>query len=79
LAIYPQVPLLEGMGLGFALMSYNGKICWGFNANPDVVPDLPDFVNLVTDSLERVAETAGVVLSSASQPGLGLTTDGPQP
>jgi diacylglycerol O-acyltransferase len=77
LAIYPQVPLLEGMGLGFALMSYNGKICWGFNANPDVVPDLPDFVNLVTDSLERVAETAGVVLSSASQPGLGLTTDGP--
>ncbi|MCP4037377.1 MAG: wax ester/triacylglycerol synthase family O-acyltransferase [bacterium] len=72
LACYPQVPLLEGMGLGFALMSYDGKICWGFNANPEVVPDLSDFVDLVTDSIERVAEAAGVVLSSASQPELDL-------
>lgn len=60
LACYPQVPLLEGMGLGIALMSYDGKICWGFNANPEVVPDLPDFVELVRQSIARVADAAAV-------------------
>ena len=78
LALYPQVPLLQGMGLGFALMSYDGLICWGFNANPDVVPDLPDFVKLITASIERVADAAGVVLSSASQQSMDLSSDQPQ-
>ena len=73
LSIYPQVPLLQGMGLGFALMSYDGKICWGFNANPDVVPDLPEFVELVQQSLERVAGDAGVVLSAVSQQAFDLS------
>jgi WS/DGAT/MGAT family acyltransferase len=59
-AIYPQVPLLENLGLGIALMSYNGRICWGFNANPDVVPDLEAFVALVQRSFDRVAAAAGV-------------------
>jgi len=63
-AIYPQVPLLEGMGLGIALMSYNGKICWGFNANPDVVPDLPDFVKLVELCFQDLAKEAGVQLEA---------------
>ncbi len=73
LAVYPQVPLIQGMGLGIALMSYNGRICWGFNTNPDVVPDLPDFVGLVTESIERVAEAAGVVLSTGMQQSLDLS------
>jgi len=59
-AIYPQVPLLENLGLGIALMSYNGRICWGFNANPDVVPDLAAFVTLVQRSFDRVAAAAGI-------------------
>jgi len=59
-ALYPQVPLLEGMGLGIALMSYDGQVCWGFNANPDLVPDLSTFVELVRESFDRVAESAGV-------------------
>jgi len=74
LSIYPQVPLLEGMGLGIALMSYNGQICWGFNANPDVVPDLAGFVTLVRESMARVAADAGVVLSSDRQQSLDLSS-----
>ncbi|MCH7866580.1 MAG: wax ester/triacylglycerol synthase family O-acyltransferase [Myxococcales bacterium] len=70
LGIYPQVPLLEGMGLGIALMSYDGTICWGFNANPDVVPDLQEFVKLIAASTKMVAEAAGVVLSSSLQQNL---------
>lgn len=62
-ALYPQVPLMENMGLGIALMSYDGRICWGFNANPDVVPDLPAFVDQVRGSFERVAQVAGVTLA----------------
>jgi hypothetical protein len=77
LGIYPQVPLLEGMGLGIALMSYDGTICWGFNANPDVVPDLEEFVKLIAAATNQVAEVAGVVLSSALQPDLGLSNRKP--
>ena len=40
LASYPQVPLLEGTGLGVALFSYDGKLCWGFNADYEMLPDL---------------------------------------
>ncbi len=57
-SLYPQVPLLGDMGLGIALISYDGKICWGFNANPDVIPDLERFVEFVALSLERVREAA---------------------
>lgn len=73
LSMYPQVPLLEGMGIGFALVSYDGKIGWGFNANPDVIPDLPHLVDLVRESLARVAADAGVTLPSATQQSFDLS------
>ena len=41
---YPHVPLIDNLGLGIALLSYDGRIYWGFNADYDVVPDLEDFV-----------------------------------
>jgi hypothetical protein len=43
-------------------MSYNGKVCWGFNADPERVPDLDVFARMVTDSYQRVAEAADVKL-----------------
>jgi len=64
-SLFPQVPLLGEMGLGIALMSYNGKICWGFNANPDVIPDLAEFVGFVKSTIQRIAESAGVALSNS--------------
>ena len=63
LAIYPQVPLMQNVGLGIALISYNGQVCWGFNADPSLVPDLRDFVGLIRSSFERLATTAEVELS----------------
>jgi WS/DGAT/MGAT family acyltransferase len=63
LAMYPQVPLLANVGLGIALMSYNGRVCWGFNADLGLVPDLPDFVALVRESFEQLADLAEVKLS----------------
>jgi diacylglycerol O-acyltransferase len=63
LGMYPQVPLLANVGLGVALISYNGRVCWGFNADLDLVPDLSTFVEHVRDSFERLAEIAEVKLS----------------
>ena len=59
-AMYPQVPLLQNVGLGIALISYDGEVCWGFNADAELVPDLASFVSLVERSFARVAESAGV-------------------
>ena len=58
-AMYPQVPLLPNVGLGIALISYNGTIFWGFNADMELVPDLRSFVELIASSFARVAEAAG--------------------
>ncbi|MCH2185278.1 WS/DGAT domain-containing protein, partial [Myxococcota bacterium] len=56
LSAFPQVPLLGEMGVGIALMSYNGRVCWGFNANPDVIPDVDVFVDLIKQSLQELTD-----------------------
>jgi hypothetical protein len=60
LAIYPQAPLLEGIGLVTGVISYNGRLCWGFNADSDRVPDLDAFVAGVNRSYLELAEALGV-------------------
>jgi hypothetical protein len=62
-SMYPQVPLLPHVGLGIALISYNGRVCWGFNADLGLVPDLADFVELIRKSFENLAQVAEVKLS----------------
>jgi diacylglycerol O-acyltransferase len=65
-AMYPQVPLMLGVGVGIALISYNGALCWGFNADAVKVPDLADFVGGIRASAERVAAACEVKLSEAA-------------
>jgi len=65
-AIYPAVPLMSGMGLGIALTSYAGTMGIGFNADPDLVPDLDLFVLCFKQALEDVAEAANIVLGPVS-------------
>jgi WS/DGAT/MGAT family acyltransferase len=62
LSLYPQVPLLENLGIGIALASYNGTVHWGFNADPDIVPDLETFVALLRGAYDGVARAAGVAV-----------------
>jgi WS/DGAT/MGAT family acyltransferase len=59
-AIYPQAPLLDGMGLAIGLVSYDGRIHWGFVSDPDLVPDAEVFVDFVSRSLRRLGELAGL-------------------
>jgi hypothetical protein len=60
LEMFPQVPLLENTGLGVALFSYDGKLFWGFNADPELVPDLGAFVSAIGKSFRQLKETASV-------------------
>ncbi|MBW2270417.1 MAG: wax ester/triacylglycerol synthase family O-acyltransferase [Deltaproteobacteria bacterium] len=60
LELFPMVPLLPNVGLGVALMSYNGRVCWGFNSDPERVPDLDVFARMVGNAYRRVAEAADV-------------------
>ena len=57
---YPQVPLLENTGLGIALFSYDGKVCWGFNADYGLVPDLEVFVRMLEGSFQDLSDASGI-------------------
>jgi diacylglycerol O-acyltransferase len=65
-AIYPAVPLMEGMGLGIALTSYAGTMGIGFNTDPDVIPDSGHLVSLFKQSMQDLAHTAGVEIGPIS-------------
>ena len=56
LGLYPVVPLLPGGGLGIALFSYEGKLCWGFNADSDLVPDPEAFAQDIRVSFETLRQ-----------------------
>ncbi|HVN86750.1 MAG TPA: wax ester/triacylglycerol synthase family O-acyltransferase [Candidatus Binatia bacterium] len=58
LAVYPHVPLFEHQCLGVALLSYAGKLHWGFNADFDVVPDLEDFAAAIDRSFRQLRRAA---------------------
>lgn len=58
LEAYPLVPLLENTGLGIALFSYDGMLCWGFNGEYERLADMRRFVHAIQvsfDALERAA------------------------
>jgi WS/DGAT/MGAT family acyltransferase len=63
---FPQVPLLEGTGIGVAIYSYDGKLCWGFNGDYSMVPDLEEFQRGVEASFRELAAAVGVQLEGAA-------------
>jgi WS/DGAT/MGAT family acyltransferase len=58
LATYPLVPLWESHGVGLAMFSYNGEVCWGFNADYDLLEDLPAFVAAMADAFTEMQKAA---------------------
>ena len=43
LEVWPFAPLYPGMGLGIAIVSYDGQVYFGLTADPSVVPDVEEF------------------------------------
>jgi hypothetical protein len=55
---YPHVPLVDHMGIGIALLSCEGRLHWGINADYDLVPDVSDFVTALQDAFAELAAAA---------------------
>jgi diacylglycerol O-acyltransferase len=62
LEIYPHVPLMDQLALGIALMSYDGQLHWGFNADYDGMPDVHPFVEDVQEAYAELGRLAEVEL-----------------
>ncbi len=75
LEMYPQVPLMPGLGIGIALASYDGTLHWGFNSDPDIVPDANMFVEKLQEAYEAVADAAGVERKEMAPAGLARSGD----
>jgi WS/DGAT/MGAT family acyltransferase len=60
LEVYPHVPLVDGLGLGIALLSYDGNLHWGVNADRDLVPDIASFLAALEQSYGELRGLAGL-------------------
>ena len=52
LETYPLVPLFSNQALGIAVLSYDGGLYWGFNADWEALPDLHVFVEGLEEEFE---------------------------
>ncbi len=53
-ALFPMVPLAENTALGIAVMSYNGQLNFGLNADYDALPDLEALASDVRAATEEL-------------------------
>lgn len=58
LEIHPLPPLFERQGFGVAVMSYDGRLCWGLSGDRDVVPDLGVLARDLEAALEELEACA---------------------
>jgi diacylglycerol O-acyltransferase len=58
-AMFPMVPLAENQALGIAIMSYNGQLNFGLNADYDALEDLEVLADELRASIEELAAAAG--------------------
>ena len=59
---FPMVPLARNQGLGVALMSYHGRLDFGLVGDYDLLWDIEDLAEDVSESLAELADAAGVEL-----------------
>jgi diacylglycerol O-acyltransferase len=64
---FPAVPLLANTGLGVALFSYDGQVCWGFNADYGMLPDLADFRHCIQSAFLELSDAAGIAREGLAQ------------
>ena len=59
-AIYPLVPLAQNLALGIAIISYNGHLAFGLNADFDALPDVELLATHLCEALDELAVAAGL-------------------
>ncbi|MDQ6720788.1 MAG: wax ester/triacylglycerol synthase family O-acyltransferase [Candidatus Dormibacteraeota bacterium] len=63
LEVWPFAPLYPSMGLGIAIVSYNGQVYFGLTADPGLIPDVEEFTAKLQ---EAAAECAALATGPAS-------------
>ena len=58
LEVWPFAPLYPSMGLGVAIVSYNGDAYFGLTADPGIVPDVEEFTLRLEEAAARCTELA---------------------
>jgi diacylglycerol O-acyltransferase len=58
-AMFPMVPLAANQALGIAIMSYNGQLNFGLNADYDALPDLEALADALRATIDELVAAAG--------------------
>jgi diacylglycerol O-acyltransferase / wax synthase len=58
LEVWPFAPLYPSMGLGIAIVSYNGEVYFGLTADPGLVPDVEEFTTKMREAAMECAALA---------------------
>jgi WS/DGAT/MGAT family acyltransferase len=66
--IFPLVPIPPTQNLGIALFSYDGKLCWGFNADWERFPDVHEFVEHLEASFAEYKQLAATRAKDVTAP-----------
>jgi diacylglycerol O-acyltransferase / wax synthase len=64
--MYPMVPLAANQALGIAIMSYDGQLNFGLNADYDALPDVELLAHDLIDSIAELADAAGPIPAAAN-------------
>ncbi len=64
---FGQVPLTDYLGLGIVLFSYAGKLCWGFTADWDLMPDLHAVVQATQAAFQELCDAAAAAPEAGSE------------
>ena len=67
-AMYPMVPLAENQALGIAIMSYDGQLNFGLNADYDALGDLEALADELRAAIEELVAVAGDGARNGSSP-----------
>ena len=65
--IFPLVPIFAYHAVGIAVVSYDGEVVFGLNADRDTVPDLEILARGIADSLAELRELAGTRSASTGR------------
>lgn len=57
-AIYPMLPMFPNQALAIAVLSYDGRIFWGFNSDWDSLPDVHNIVEGIAEQFAKLHAAA---------------------
>jgi hypothetical protein len=64
--VLPFVPLVDGIGVAFAALTYDDALAIGVTADPGLVPDVDVVAGALRTSFEELSSASGVLHAAAS-------------